>query len=60
MLKRLIKESFELWCEMNWLKAIDKELKKRDKCYEMYKRHDYVATELLEEYNKLTRSKANG
>ena len=49
----LLKKQFDLWCRMRWLKEIDKEVKKRDKCYEQYKRHDYVAKALVEEYNKL-------
>jgi hypothetical protein len=49
----LLKKQFDLWCRMRWLKEIDREVKKRDKYYEQYKRHDYIAKGLLEEYNKL-------
>lgn len=52
MLKKLLKESFNLWCRMRWLKTIDKEVKKRDKYYEKYKRHRYIAIKLYEEYEK--------
>lgn len=51
MLKRLIKEAFELWCKKRWLKIIDKEVNKRDKCYQKYKRHDYVAKRLMDDFN---------
>ena len=49
----LLKKQFELWCRMLWLKEINREIKKRDKCYKQYKRHDYVAKALAEEYKKL-------
>lgn len=49
----LLKKQFDLWCRMRWLKEINREVKKRDKCYEQYKRHDYIAKALVEEYNKL-------
>lgn len=49
----LLKKQFDLWCRMRWLKEINREVKKRDKCYEQYKRHEYVAKALVEEYNKL-------
>lgn len=49
----LLKKQFDLWCRMRWLKEINKEVKKRDKCYEQYKRHDYVVKALVEEYTKL-------
>lgn len=60
MLKKLLKESFNLWCRMRWLKTIDKEIKKRDKCYEQYKRHQYIATKLVEEYKKAFPEKREG
>lgn len=50
---QLIKKQFDLWCRMRWLKGINREVKKRDKYYEQYKRHDYVANALLAEYNKI-------
>lgn len=50
---QLLKKQFDLWCRMRWLKEINREVKKRDKCYERYKRHDYVAKALFEEFNKL-------
>lgn len=51
MLKRLIKESFELWCKKRWLKLMDKEVRKRDKHYQKYKRHDYIAKRLMNDFN---------
>lgn len=53
MLKKLLKERFDQWCRMRWLKTIRKETNKRDKCYEQFKRHDYVAKRLMDEYIKL-------
>ena len=50
-MKRLIKESFELWHKKRWLKLIDKEVSKRDKCYQEYKRHDYVARQLMNAFH---------
>lgn len=51
MIKQLIKESFELWRKKRWLKLIDKEVSKRDKCYQEYKRHDYVARQLMNAFH---------
>ena len=48
----LIKKQFDLWCRMNWLKTINREVDKRDKFYEEYKRKNYVISELVKEYNK--------
>ena len=48
----LIKNEFDLWCRMRWLKTINKEIDKRDKFYEEYKRKNYVISELVKEYNK--------
>lgn len=48
----LIKKEFDLWCRMRWLKTINKEIDKRDKFYEEYKRKNYVISELVKEYNK--------
>lgn len=50
MLKRLIKESCELRRMRRWLKLIDKEIKKQDKHYKEFKRHQFIAKELAEEY----------
>ena len=51
MFKVLIKETFNLWRKKRWLKTIDKEVKQRDKCYAKYLIHDYVAKQLLADYN---------
>ena len=58
MLKRLIRETLELLCRKRWLKQIDKEISQRDKCYREYKRHDYIAKHMAEEYENLR--KKNG
>lgn len=60
MAKKLLKETFDLWFRKNWLKEINKEIKKRDRCYEQYRRHHYVASQLLNEYNKLYPEKLRG
>ena len=52
-LKNLIKKSFDLWVRMRWLKSIEKENRKVEKAYKNYKRHNYVAQKLYEEYKKL-------
>ena len=51
MLKQLIKQSFNLWCKKRYLKLIDKEITKRDKCYQEYQRHNYIAKKLMEEFD---------
>lgn len=53
MLRKLIKESFDLWVRMRWLKTISKETEKRNKAYEKFCRHRQVANKLYEEYLKL-------
>ena len=37
-------------CRVRWLKTIDKETRKRDKHYTKYKHHEFVARELMKEY----------
>ena len=53
MLKKLLKERFELWCKMRWLKAINKETEKRNKRYKQYERHEFVVSQLVKKYNKI-------
>lgn len=50
MLKDMLKRSFEMRCRVRWLKTIDKETRKRDKHYTKYKHHEFVARELMKEY----------
>ena len=52
-LKELLKQSFELWVKMRWVKTIDKEVKKRRKYFFKYKRQEYVVNKLVEEYNNI-------
>lgn len=52
-MKELLKQRFELWIKMRWIKTIDKENKKRRKYFFKYKRQEYVVDKLVEEYNKL-------
>ena len=52
-MKELLKQRFELWIKMRWLKSIDKEVKKRRKYFFKYKRQEYVVDKLVDEYNKI-------
>ena len=52
-MRKLLKQTFELWVKMRWLKTIDKAVKKRSKCFSKYKRQEYVVSELVKEYNKI-------
>lgn len=36
---------------MRWLKTIDKQINKRDKCHQKYQRHDYIAKQLIVDFN---------
>ena len=60
-IKRLIKESFELWIKMRWLKevnkAIDKYIKTKEKVNKRHKkdqeklnRYAYVVNVMIQEY----------
>ena len=49
-MKELLKRRFELWVKMRWLKSIHKEVDKRNRFYEKYKRSEYVVSELVKEY----------
>lgn len=60
MIKKLLKETFDLWCRMRWLKTIDKEINKRDKCYKAYERHKIIAMQLAIKYTKLYPEKLRG
>ncbi len=60
MIKQLFKRTFELWCQMHWLRQIDKEIKKIHKYNQKTKKynnkanhHCYVMKELQKEYNKI-------
>ncbi len=37
-------------CRMRWLKIIDKETRKRDRHYTKYNQHEFIARELMKEY----------
>lgn len=52
-MRKLLKQTFELWVKMRWLKTIDKEIGKRRKYFFKYKRQEYVVNKLVEEYNNL-------
>lgn len=62
-IKRLIKETFNLWVRKRWLKEVNKacdkyiktkeKLEKKQKKYqEKLNRYSYVAKEMIEEYRK--------
>ena len=51
-LKQMIKEYFDCWNKMRWLRVIEKESSKAKKLYNKYRRKVYVVNRLLEEYNK--------
>lgn len=53
MLRKLMKERFDLWVKMRWLKTIEKETDKRNKLYHKYNRQSHVVDELVKEYCKL-------
>ena len=50
---KLLKQSFDLWCKMRWLKTIDKECDKYNKLKRELDRSRHVISELLKEYNKI-------
>ena len=52
-MRKLLKQTFELWVKMWWLKTIDKEIAKRRKYFFKYKRQEYVVNKLVDEYNKI-------
>ena len=52
MFKKLLRETFDLWCRRHWLKIIDKEINKREKCYQKYRRHDYIVKQLVVDFDK--------
>ena len=51
-LKQLIKERFTLHVKMRWLKAINHQNKKVDKCKFKYIQSIYCLKALLKEYNE--------
>lgn len=55
MLKKLLKERFELFVKMRWLKTIEKETDKLHKLRSKTKRQRYVLRKLVEKYNELYR-----
>lgn len=59
-MKDLIKESFDLWVKMRWLKTIDKEANKYNKLNAKIKRQAYIVHSLIDRYNELYRGEAIG
>lgn len=53
MLKKLIKERFELFCRMRWLKAIDKEVDKYNYLTSKLNRQKYIIRAMMNRYNEL-------
>ena len=52
-MRELLKRMLDMWLQMRWLKAVEKENRKCRKAYEKYKRHNYIALKLLEKYKEL-------
>lgn len=52
-LKKLLKESFELWAKKRWLKEIDRAIDRYRKTYAKASREHYVMQQLIKEYNKI-------
>ena len=51
-MKELLKQRFELFVKMRWLKTISKETDKYKKLQEKTNRQLYVVNELLKDYRK--------
>lgn len=52
-MKKLLKESFELFCKINWLRKINKEYYKYNKLKSKLNRQQYVVNALLKRYEEL-------
>ncbi len=52
-MKKLLKESFELFCKNNWLRTIDKEYDKYNKLKSKLNRQQYVVNALIKRYKEL-------
>jgi hypothetical protein len=51
--KELIKKRYEMFCQRQWLKTINKELDAYKKAEKEMKQHKYVLAKLLERYNEI-------
>ena len=51
-MKNLLKQTFELWVKMRWLKTIDKEVEKMRKYKTKYLQKRYVVDQLWGYYNR--------
>ncbi len=52
-MKELIKKRYEMFCQRQWLKTIDKELDAYKKAAKKTRRHKYVLERLLKRYNEI-------
>ena len=52
-MKKLLKESFELFCKNNWLRTIDKECDTYNKLKSKLNRQQYVVNALIKRYKEL-------
>ena len=52
-MKKLLKESFELFCKNNWLRTIDKECDRYNKLKSKLNRQQSVVNELMKRYKEL-------
>lgn len=52
-IKKLLKESFELWVKKRWLKEINRAIDKYHKVQAKANREYYVMSKLIERYNEI-------
>ena len=52
-MKKILKERFDLWIKMRWLKAINKEVDKYNKISNKAKRQSYVVHSMWRRFNEL-------
>ena len=52
-MKKILKERFDLWIKMRWLKAINKEVDKYNKISNKAKRQSYVVHSMWQRFNEL-------
>jgi hypothetical protein len=53
MLKKLLKETIDLWCKMRWLKLINKECDKYKKLKSKLSKQQFIVNALTEAYLKV-------
>ena len=53
MLKKLLKETIDLWRKMRWLKLINKECDKYQKLKSTLSKQQFIVNALIEAYSKV-------